>query len=168
METTQETLEAWHALESYVPDRIRSLGISNISLEELQELFQAAKIKPSVVQNRFYRQTDYDVKLRKFCHENDITYESFWTLTANRNLLRSDVVSKLTEDARLNVDKDGAKEVALYALVMGLGMAVLNGTTNLQTMKGDLEKIKQVEGWAKSNKEAWEAALRTFENGLLR
>ncbi|KAI4656865.1 uncharacterized protein J4E78_006756 [Alternaria triticimaculans] len=93
--TIDQTLQAWKLLESYVPDKIRSLGISNVSLPILQAIHENATIKPSVVQNRFYPQTRYDVPLRAFCREHDIMYQSFWTLTGNPSLIRSEPVTAL-------------------------------------------------------------------------
>lgn len=156
----QGTLQAWTVLESYVPNRIRSLGISNVSLDELKILFEAATVKPKVVQNRFYGRTGYDAALRAFCKENDIVYESFWTLTGNPGLLKSAPVADLASEA--NVER----EQALYALVMSLGIAVLNGTTNARRMQGDLRNIKSVDSWAKSNEEKWKALQSAFEKLL--
>lgn len=34
-------------------------------------------------QNRFYDATRYDLEIRKYCRENGIVYQSFWTLTAS-------------------------------------------------------------------------------------
>ena len=87
--SSKRTLEAWRAMESRVADGgIRSLGISNCyQLNELQALFHSAHIKPSVVQNRFHADTGYDREIRAFCTTHGISYQSFWTLTANPHLL---------------------------------------------------------------------------------
>ncbi|KAI8931645.1 hypothetical protein NX059_011295 [Plenodomus lindquistii] len=61
--TAEETLQAWALLESYVPDRIRSLGISNVTLPVLHAIYENSSVKPAVAQNRFYPQTRYDVPL---------------------------------------------------------------------------------------------------------
>ena len=47
----------------------------------------AAGVKPAVLQNRFYADSGYDVELRAFCKENGVVYQSFWTLTANRDII---------------------------------------------------------------------------------
>lgn len=72
-----ETLSAWQTLEEYVPHPIRTLGISNVNLPTLKSLWDAVRIKPAIVQNRFYPATAYDVALRKFCVEKGIVYQSF-------------------------------------------------------------------------------------------
>jgi diketogulonate reductase-like aldo/keto reductase len=86
-----ETLVTWRALESIAEQGgARTLGISNCySLDELQTLYRAARVKPAVVQNRLYKESGYDVEIRAFCRAQGIVYQSFWTLTANRDLLAS-------------------------------------------------------------------------------
>ncbi|KAK1774330.1 aldo-keto reductase [Copromyces sp. CBS 386.78] len=90
------TLEAWTALQSFVPHRIRSLGISNITLPELQYLVADPRVTvyPTVIQNRFRRaERRWDVELRRWCANQNSTrwkgekrtrYQGFWTLTGNR------------------------------------------------------------------------------------
>jgi len=85
-------------LEEYVPHPIRNLDISNVNLPTFTSLWDAVRIKPAVVQNRFYPVTGYDVALRKFCAEKRIVYQSFWTLTANLGLLSSQLVRRLSEE----------------------------------------------------------------------
>ena len=58
----KQTEEAWRAMEAHAPHPVRTLGISNIyHLPALQALYEFARIKPVVVQNRFYRDTGYDL-----------------------------------------------------------------------------------------------------------
>lgn len=151
------TLEAWQTCEKFVPDKIRNLGISNITLPVLQALWKTATIKPSVVQNRFHRDTYFDIPLRKFCHDKGIVYQSFWTLTANPRLLKHPSVEFVAKAA----DVDMA--VALYALVMGLnGTIVLNGTQN--HMQSDLDGLQKVRQWALENTYEWENIMKKFKD----
>lgn len=143
--TLEQTLQAWRLLEAYVPHQIKALGISNITLPLLREVYNASTIKPSVVQNRFYLQTRYDGPLRAFCREHGITYQSFWTLTGNPKLLKSRPVVELAQAAGVSVP------TALYALVMDLGVEVLNGTTSAEHMLEDLQGVGQVRDWVTSN-----------------
>ena len=155
--TIEETLQAWDLLESYVPYTIRSLGISNVTLPVLRQVYEHALIKPSVVQNRFYPQTRYDVPLRAFCREHGIMYQSFWTLTGNPELLKSKPVISLAEASRVD------RSVALYALVMDLGVMVLNGTTSSEHMRQDLQGVKCVGQWATSHPAEWKAVQENFK-----
>lgn len=147
--TLDQTLQAWKLLETYVPGQVKALGISNVTLPVLREVFNTSTVKPSVVQNRFYPQTQYDGPLRAFCREHGITYQSFWTLTGNPKLLKSRTVFDLAQAAEVSAP------VALYALVMDLGVEVLNGTTSAEHMQEDLEGIRRVHGWAESNPKQW-------------
>jgi diketogulonate reductase-like aldo/keto reductase len=142
--TIPETLAAWEAFSSYVPSSIHSLGISNTTLPILQSLYSSASIKPSVVQNRFYPETRWEVPLRKLCREHGIVFQTFWTLTGNPKLLASDVVKEMSE-ALTSVGLVDEKAVALYALVLGLeGTSILNGTTNEERMINDLDGLETV------------------------
>jgi diketogulonate reductase-like aldo/keto reductase len=148
--TVEETIQAWKVLETYVPGKIGKLGISNVSLPVLQAVYQAASVKPKVVQNRFYPQTKYDVQLRAFCREHGIEYQSFWTLTGNPHLVQTKPVMRLAEGAGVSV------AVALYALVVDLGIVVLNGTTSGEHMREDVEGVEKVRKWAEGNESEWE------------
>ncbi|KAF9632266.1 putative aldo-keto reductase protein [Lasiodiplodia theobromae] len=154
----RQTLEAWRTLETYVPHKIRHLGISNVSQPILEVLYRSSTVKPAVVQNRFYAATSYDVSLREFCRENGIVYESFWTLTGNPQLLQSTPVFMLAQFAGVSA------EVALYALVMAVDVVVLNGTTNADRMKEDLEGIKKVQEWSKTKDDTWNTILGDFKH----
>ncbi|KAK1748789.1 aldo-keto reductase family protein [Skeletonema marinoi] len=79
--------EVWRTMEEAVDEgKVRQLGMSNFyRLEDVEWAYNHARIKPKVVQNRFYSDSGHDVEIRTFCEENDIEYQSFWTLTANRD-----------------------------------------------------------------------------------
>ncbi|KAK5797354.1 hypothetical protein VI817_003645 [Penicillium citrinum] len=159
LRTIDMTLEVWQALETYVPHQIRNLGISNCSLPILAELnaSSATKVKPAVVQNRFYEDTDFDVPLRKFCRENDIIYQSFWTLTANPRLVRSKPVQQLANQAKIS------PAAALYTLVISLGnTTVLNGTKNEERMREDLAAPQEVQKFTRANSAAWQELMAGF------
>jgi diketogulonate reductase-like aldo/keto reductase len=66
MPTLTQTQSAWRALEAFVDtDQIRQLGISNCyRLDDLKGLLEGTRIKPAVVQNRFYADTNYDRDIR--------------------------------------------------------------------------------------------------------
>jgi diketogulonate reductase-like aldo/keto reductase len=92
-----QTQEVWRTMESMVDARkVRQLGISNCyGLDELKALFDSARCKPAVVQNRFYAQTGYDREIRAFCRQHRIIYQCFWTLTANPQVLAHRTVREL-------------------------------------------------------------------------
>lgn len=157
-----QTEEAWRAMEAHVPGSVRTLGISNIySISALEELYKSASIKPSVVQNRFFRDTGYDREIRMFCAEKDITYQSFWTLTANPNLLMSEPARELAKAV------DVSLPVALYGLVLGLGrVSVLDGTTNPERMLEDLAGIGKIGEWQSAHASEWSQLQNAFDRLL--
>ena len=55
-------------MEAHTPDTVRQIGISNIyDAARLKWLIERARVRPAVVQNRFYRDTEYDVAIREIC-----------------------------------------------------------------------------------------------------
>ena len=91
LENMDRLMIVWQAMEQiYHQAETKQIGISNCyDLGMLKQLYEAAVIKPAVLQNRFYRDTGYDNEIRKWCQEHKIIYQSFWTLTANPQILSS-------------------------------------------------------------------------------
>ena len=92
-----QTLEVWRAMEALADTgQVRQIGISNCyRLEQLKSLWESARVKPAVLQNRFYAETDYDREIRAYCREHQIIYQSFWTLAANPQILAQPIVRDL-------------------------------------------------------------------------
>lgn len=129
-----QTMAVWRAFESLVETGgVRQLGISNCyDLAVLERLYQDAKIKPSIVQNRFYRETRYDKTLRDFCTARSIVYQSFWTLSANPEILNHQTVKAIARDFK----KTEAQ--IFFRYVIQLGAVPLTGTCSEQHMREDL------------------------------
>ena len=87
--THAQTMEAWQVLEELNQQGlVHKLGISNCyELDDFEKIYHDATVKPSILQNRFYAETDYDKEMRHWCSEKNIIYQSFWTLTANPHIL---------------------------------------------------------------------------------
>ena len=134
LRTFDDTMVVWRALEAAVDaGHVRQLGISNCYDPELFErLFAEARIQPAVLQNRFYQDSGYDVRLRAFCANHGVVYQSFWTLTANPHLLRSEPI----QTACTRYGKTPAQ--VLYRALTQLGIVPLIGTTSRQHMDEDL------------------------------
>lgn len=128
-------LEVWRAMEAlYIQGEIKALGISNCYEQAtLERLYKEATIKPSILQNRFYADTDYDVSLRLWCREYQIKYQSFWSLTANPHIIGSKLLLTLSKKYQL------APEQIFYAYLMSQGITPLNGTTSIKHMQDDLK-----------------------------
>jgi len=127
-------MTVWRAMEKIAEGGgARQLGISNCyDLQTLQRLYDEAVIKPAVLQNRFYADSGYDVALRAFCDANAVRYQSFWSLTANPQLLGSEPVIRAAMARRT-----GTPQI-FYAYLIAKGITPLNGTTSSVHMQEDL------------------------------
>jgi len=129
-----DTLQVWRAFEELVDQgSVRQLGISNCyRLGDLQALWGAARIKPAVVQNRFHDETGYDRELREFCTSHRISYQSFWTLTANPHLLAHPALATLASQL------GRTREQVLFRYLTQIGIVPLTGTRSEVHMREDL------------------------------
>jgi len=127
----------WKAMEEIAyRGKAKQLGISNIyDLQTLQRLYETAKVKPSVVQNRFYQDSGYDKEIRSFCKTNKIIYQSFWTLTANPHILQSRELFDLSRKYDKNVVQ------VFFAYLQQIGITPLTGTTDIEHMLDDLQSF---------------------------
>jgi len=91
---------AWSTLESFVSDgRVKQIGISNVyDFGLLKSLWEKANVKPAVVQNRFYKESGYDVEIRRYCREKGIEWVVFCLtgLTASTERNRVSAAEYLT------------------------------------------------------------------------
>lgn len=131
----EQTLEAWRAMELiYQQGQVGQLGISNCyDAAEFKRLYQQAQVKPTILQNRFYTKTGYDKELRAFCLEQQISYQSFWTLTANPHLLEHGVLVFLSRRLRKTTAQ------ILFRYLQLRGVTPLTGTTDIEHMQEDLD-----------------------------
>jgi diketogulonate reductase-like aldo/keto reductase len=129
-----ETLEVWRAMESLVQERrVRQLGISNCPrLDDLESLWNSARVKPALIQNRFHADTLYDREIRKFCRSRSIIYQSFWTLTANAHILAHRTVSDLASRYRRTAEQ------ILFRYLTQTDVVPLTGTRSPTHMREDL------------------------------
>jgi len=133
MGLTSVDWDAWRAMET-LHDRglVRMLGISNVGLDQLQTLVQSARIRPSFVQNRCYASSGWDRNLRAFCAANDIVYQGFSLLTANRDVLARPEMTQIAQRTNRSVAQ------IVFRFALDLGMLPLTGTTNADHMRADL------------------------------
>lgn len=124
----------WNAMENiYTKGEALALGISNCyDLELLKRLYDDANVKPIMLQNRFYRDSGYDIEIREWCSSLGIVYQSFWTLTANPHLLSSRIFFALTQE----YDKSEAQ--ILYRYLTQVGVVPLIGSTSKEHLLEDL------------------------------
>jgi diketogulonate reductase-like aldo/keto reductase len=134
MPTMAQTQSAWRALEACVDaGQVRQLGISNCYRpDDIKELFEGARIKPAVVQNRFYADTNYDRDIRAYCGHQQIIYQSFWTLSANPQLLAHKTIT-----APAAIHRRTPAQI-LFRYLTQIGAVPLTGTKSVAHMREDL------------------------------
>ncbi|CAM2728809.1 unnamed protein product [Rotaria socialis] len=133
----QLTMEVYRQCEKFVDEgRVKQLGISNLyDLNKLRKLYEDALHKPAVIQNRFHAETNFDHDIRQFCREKNIFYQSFWTLTANPQILADPLIRQLAQD------RHGTPAQVFFRFLMDIGITPLTGTTDEKHMKEDLEVL---------------------------
>ena len=133
--TLETTLTIIDVLNTFkLEGKVSHLGISNIySLSALKEI--CARVPPltiQIIQNRFYPDTGYDVGIRRYCKDNGILYQSFWTLSGNPHILKQPILRKAAD--RIGASVEGT----FYRFCVQEGITVLDGTTSEEHMKEDL------------------------------
>lgn len=125
---------AWNTMETFYDKKeVGQLGISNCyDLDVLQYIYKNSRIKPAVIQNRFYAQTSYDKEIRVWCKEKGIIYQSFWSLTANPHILSSDIISNLAQ----KYSKTNSQ--IFYRFLNHIDIVPLIGTTSKEHMLQDI------------------------------
>jgi diketogulonate reductase-like aldo/keto reductase len=127
-------LEVWQAMEElHRSGKTRFLGISNVALDQLEELWSRATVRPQFVPNRCFARLGWDRDIRAFCREKGIVYQGFSLLTANVRELRHPDFRRLVA----RVGKTPAQIVFRFAIQTG--MVPLTGTTSADHMREDLE-----------------------------
>lgn len=141
--------EAWRAMEAIQDSgRARLLGVSNVTLDQLQGLCQQARVRPRFVQNRCYASQGWDRDIRKFCIANGLVYQGFSLLTANRPVLADRKTVQIAERHGRTASQ------VIFRFAVDIGMIALTGTTNAAHMEADLgifgfqlspEEVRQIE-----------------------
>jgi len=133
---TTEDFETWQAMiKERDAGRTRLLGVSNISLAQLQQMARAHAEPPAFVQNRCYASCGWDREVRDFCRERNIIYQGFSLLTANRQVLGHPNIAALA--AEINA----TPAQLIFAFARQIGMLPLTGTSSAEHMKQDLESL---------------------------
>jgi diketogulonate reductase-like aldo/keto reductase len=126
--------EAWRAMEAiHDSGRVRLLGVSNVSLDQLQRLCQQARVRPRFVQNRCYAARGWDRRVREFCAANGLVYQGFSLLTANREALARPELARIAERHGRTVNQ------VVFRFALDVGLVALTGTTDAAHMRADLE-----------------------------
>jgi diketogulonate reductase-like aldo/keto reductase len=133
----EEDWAAWKVMEAiHQSGHVRALGVSNVSLEQLQSLWREASVRPRFVQNRCYAARGWDRRVRDFCTTHDIVYQGFSLLTANSDALARPEI--------IQIAKKYGRSVAqiVFRFALEVGIVPLTGTTSAAHMRADLDAFK--------------------------
>ncbi|MDP3559031.1 MAG: aldo/keto reductase [Legionellaceae bacterium] len=126
-------LEIWQAMEALVLDgKVKFLGISNVNIVQVKELYNKISIKPSFIQNRCFAITQWDQEVREFSQKHQIIYQGFSLLTANQPYISNTRIQSIATKYNKTIPQ------IIFRFAQQIGILPLTGTTDLQHMKDDL------------------------------
>jgi diketogulonate reductase-like aldo/keto reductase len=130
---TEADAEVWEAMiKERDAGRTRRLGVSNVSLQHLEQMVASHREGPEFVQNRCFARTGWDRLVRAFCRERKIVYQGFSLLTANADALRHTVVTDLATSLHATPAQ------IIFSFARAVGMLPLTGTSSAEHMTQDL------------------------------
>jgi diketogulonate reductase-like aldo/keto reductase len=133
---TDDDAEVWYAMKNERDaGRARVLGVSNVSLEHLEQLAAAHSEPPAFVQNRCFARLGWDRDIRRFCREHNIVYQGFSLLTANPEILRHRLIANVAARA------DATPAQIIFAFARSVGILPLTGTSSPEHMQQDLASL---------------------------
>ena len=113
-------LDTWRAMESLVDTgRCKAIGLSDVSLEKLQEIFEAARIKPAVVQVESHPYLP-QWEMLDFCKQHGIVMQAFAPLghAIEPKLLEDPVITNIAK----RVNQTPAQVLLAWALQRGTAL----------------------------------------------
>src|SRR6516162_293434 len=119
-------LETWRALEGLVDEgRCKAIGLSDVSLGQAKEIFEAGRIKPAVVHvesHPYLPQWD----LLDYCRKNGIVLQAFAALghSSEPKLLEDAVITSISK----RVDKTPAQVLLAWAIQRGTALLTTSKT----------------------------------------
>jgi len=149
---TEADTEVWETIrEQRDAGRTRLLGVSNVSLQHLEQMNAAGAEMPTFVQNRCFARLGWDREVRAFCGEHQIIYQGFSLLTANPEVLEHPPFAEAAK--KLNA----TPAQVVFAFARAIRMLPITGTSTADHMKQDLasleltlppDLVKAIEGMA--------------------
>ena len=125
--------EVWAAMEALQKSgKTRFIGVSNVGLHHLTELYPKVSVKPHFVQNRCYAVRGWDADVREYCSANGIVYQGFSLLTANPQVVNSAAVSVIARRLKATPPQ------VIFSFARQIGILPLTGTTDGDHMREDL------------------------------
>src|ERR1700683_1111965 len=119
-------LETWRALERLVDEgRCKAIGLSDVSLDQTKEIFEAGRIKPAVVHVEAHPYLP-QWELLDYCKKNGIVLQAFAALghSSEPNVLQDPVVTAIAK----RVNKTPAQVLLAWAIQRGTALLTTSKT----------------------------------------
>jgi diketogulonate reductase-like aldo/keto reductase len=128
-------LDTWRALENLVDEGMcKAIGLSDVGLEQVQQIVAAARIKPAVVHVESHPYLP-EWELLNYCRENGIVLQAFAALghSSEPKLVEHPVITTIAK----RVNKTPAQVLLAWAIQRGT--ALLTTATNPSWIKENFE-----------------------------
>jgi diketogulonate reductase-like aldo/keto reductase len=128
-------LDTWRALERLVDEgKCKAIGLSDVSLDQTKEIFEAARIKPAVVHVESHPYLP-QWELLDYCKKNGIVLQAFAALGhgSEPKLVENPVITAIAK----RVNKTPAQVLLAWAIQRGT--ALLTTATTLRWIKENFE-----------------------------
>lgn len=135
LDPSDQIREAWVELEKLVDEgTIRYLGLTNVhDLNFLERFYDEVRIKPTILQNRFHSNRQFNVPLRSFIQKHNIRWQAFWVLTGNGGTIGGSISKDLAKKYEVTTQQ------VIFAFVLSLGATPMIGSASPQHLKQDMD-----------------------------
>lgn len=113
-------LDTWKAMERLADrGKCRAIGLSDVNLAQLKEIYELARIKPAVVQVEAHPYLP-ETELLEFCKEKEIVFLAFAPLGhgIRPGLLENPIITRIAN----NVEKTAAQVLLAWAIQRGTAL----------------------------------------------
>jgi len=134
-------LDTWKALEALVDEgRCKAIGLSNVSLDQAKDTFEAARIKPAVVHVESHPYLPQR-ELLDYCKKNRIVFQAFAALghSSEPRLMDDPVVIAIAR----RVNKTPAQVLLAWAIQRGTALLTTSKTPSRIKENFDVSAIPQ-------------------------
>jgi diketogulonate reductase-like aldo/keto reductase len=135
-EWTGSDSEVWEAMRKLRDEgHMRSLGLSNVTLQHLEQMKSVGLELPRSVQNRCFARLGWDREVRSFCSEHNIVYQGFSLLTANPEVVRHPAIAALARTLGTTPPQ------LIFCFSRAVGILPLTGSANAEHLQQDLASV---------------------------
>ena len=134
-------LDTWRAMEGLVDEgKCKAIGLSDVSLEQVKEIFEAGRIKPAVVHVESHPYLP-EWELLDYCRKNGIVLQAFTALghSSEPKLLEDPVITAIAK----RVNKTPAQVLLAWAIQRGTALLTTSKTPSRIKENFDVSTIPE-------------------------